>query len=156
MTILFLILSDRIIHFYRIKGHRKAAFLINQIVIKQHKNSNPANTLSFCLCKILLSKHLSLPGVDFEPGFCVRLRALMTSTSNWPFLSSIPICISPASGEEAKNSSFFAVMCIKKKQSSDYNLHGLDKKLIFRAPKSTLVSLLPNQVLKCFTLFFWY
>lgn len=64
-----------------------------------------------CPCDIFWSKPLPLPGVDLEPGFCVRLRALITSTSNWPFLSSIPICISPASGGEAKCFSFFEVMC---------------------------------------------
>lgn len=42
-----------------------------------------------------------LPGVDLEPGFCVRPRALMTSTSNWPFLSTMPIWISPE-GEERR------------------------------------------------------
>lgn len=38
---------------------------------------------------------LDLPGVDFEPGFCVRPRALITSTSSCPFLSTMPICMSP-------------------------------------------------------------
>lgn len=37
----------------------------------------------------------ALPGVDLEPGFCVSPRALITSTSNWPFLSTIPIWMSP-------------------------------------------------------------
>lgn len=36
-----------------------------------------------------------LPGRDFDPGFCTRPRALITSTSSWPFFSIIPIWISP-------------------------------------------------------------
>lgn len=68
----------------------------------------------FCPCESFWSKLLPLPGVDLEPGFCVRLRALITSTSNWPFLSSIPICISPASGREAKVSASLKVWSVKK------------------------------------------
>lgn len=35
------------------------------------------------------------PGRDLEPGFCTSPRALMTSTSSWPFFSIIPIWMSP-------------------------------------------------------------
>lgn len=59
---------------------------------------------------------LSLPGVDLEPGFCVRLRALITSTSNWPFLSSIPICMSPASGGETNVSASLQLHAVKKQR----------------------------------------
>lgn len=37
----------------------------------------------------------ALPGRDLEPGFGVRPRALITSTSSWPFLSIKPIWTSP-------------------------------------------------------------
>lgn len=37
-----------------------------------------------------------VPGRDLEPGLGVRPRALITSTSSWPFLSIKPIWTSPA------------------------------------------------------------
>lgn len=37
-----------------------------------------------------LSMH-EVPGRDLEPGLGVRPRALITSTSSWPFLSINPI-----------------------------------------------------------------
>lgn len=53
-------------------------------------------SINCCLLEALLcTGFFSIPGVDLEPGFCVRPRALMTSTSNWPFLSTIPIWMSP-------------------------------------------------------------
>ena len=44
-----------------------------------------------------------LPGRDLEPGLGVRPRALITSTSSWPFLSIRPIWTSPVwKGDKCK------------------------------------------------------
>lgn len=58
-------------------------------------DTDSSTSTSYSLLEALLCTVFSIPGVDLDPGFCVRPRALMTSTSNWPFLSTIPIWISP-------------------------------------------------------------